>query len=213
MRGTFYEYHLRELHTNRTLGEPTTAGDDFLSRAKRAILEGAQRLDELPTEDSFWQTMDGSQIWAYLRSFFQQERQQNPCNERALWGEIALDQWNSSGYLSVEEWRQLHRCGMLEVRWVVHSAYYIAAALSEYASYRSCLSRDLVYFLRDLELVEASQPVLDAYRPKLSRSPSSWLIRCPRPIGSVESCGEWRIRSSGRGSGRLIIALITSSIW
>src|SRR5207302_5330670 len=97
-----------------------------------------------------------------LQDFNRRLVEQNPCDEQALWCQIALAQKNSSGYLSSDAWRQLHRCGKLDVRWPVESAYYIAASLGEYASWRSCLSRDLALFLREQDLCAAAEPVLIA---------------------------------------------------
>jgi len=155
-------------------------GDDFRSRARRALLEGLRRLDALPRDDPFRKDTNLRPTFFKLHDFNRRLRERDPCDEQALWCEIALDQIHGSGYLSVEEWRQLHRCGGLNVRWPIHSAWAIVAELGENASHGAFLSRDLARFLRDEGLCEAARPVLLAL-PSEAPPPPPELVPPPSP--------------------------------
>jgi hypothetical protein len=191
MQETLHNYFLKELARCQQLGMVPEAKAAFLAQARQALLEVAAHLDNLPGEDSFWSEVHGNFDYSVLRLFTRYLRHQRPCNTSALWCDIAQDYLGGSGYLSVEEWRQLHRCGELDVRHLVHSAWYIAASLSDFASYLSCLSRDLAHLLVELELGEAAKPILRALPSEvqplgvvlvLPLSPEDWSLRVLRGL-------------------------------
>src|SRR5438045_2824610 len=111
------DYFAREIQRSWPyLRDASPDGAGFPSRAKRALLEGLLRLDRLPRDDPFWHNSNRRATFFKLQDFNRRLVEQDPCDEQALWCQIALAQKDSSGYLSAEAWGQLHRCGKLDVR-------------------------------------------------------------------------------------------------
>jgi hypothetical protein len=149
-------------------------GDGFLPRAKRGLVEGMRLLDALPPTHEVWENTNGRLTHGRLSEFNKLRLERNPRDGQALWSKIALDHHRASGYFNSEEWRQLGRTCRLDVRWPVHQAYYVAAYQGEYASWRSCLSRDLAQFLREEGLTDVAEPALVALASEVKAPPLEW---------------------------------------
>jgi len=177
--GTFARYFEKSIAASPYLSVGGDEDRDFLAQARRAIRLIATELDALPVSDRFWRSVEGYPTFTKLLCY--SDRDKGRSSEAALWCSIALRYLSSSGYFHPEEWGRLRRHGDLDVRWPIHSAYYIAATSGDYASHRSCLSRDVAAFLTLEGLSSAAQPALISL-PSEVRSPAetpSWMRPMP----------------------------------